>query len=408
MNRNTFSRWLKPVVLALGVFCLSVHDGSADQRFSQWLNGFSHTAEKEGIGRDIWQKAFAGIHDPDLDVLEKAQYQPEFTTDIWDYVDLRVTAKAREKGLQMGRMYAQTLAGIEQRFGVERQIVLAIWSMESNYGEVLKKTDRLHYVPLALATLAYGDPKRGKFGRTQLIAALKILRAGDIDRSHLMGSWAGAMGHTQFIPTSYLSYGVDFDGNGRRDIWNSVPDALATAANLLHKNGWRYGQLWGYEVDMRTGAERYSGRSMSLRQWQALGIRQINGQPLPASDDKAECLLPAGPHGPAYLMMKNFYVIKRYNNANSYALSVGLLANYLRGSLGPRHSWPRPPGALNSTEKVELQRLLKMHGYYQGDVDGYFGDQSRKAIRSFQKNAGLAPDGVPSKIVLERLRKKGE
>jgi len=386
--------------------CGSAQSATSNSGFSQWLNQFSAVARQEGISNQTWQKAFTGITSPDAEVLEKAQYQPEFTTEIWDYLDARVNENAVRQGGKMAIQHGATLAAIEQQFGIDRNIILAIWSMESAYGAILERTDRLHYVPLALATLGYGDPKRAKFARSQLVAALKILQSGDIDRTHLMGSWAGAMGHTQFIPTSYLLYGVDFDGDGRRDIWQSVPDALATAANLLHKNGWQSGKTWGYEIVLPQGGVKFEGATKPLAEWAALGFKRPGGLPFPRPEDKAECKLLAGPKGPAYLMMKNFFVIKRYNNSNSYALAVGLLADRFTGHVGPQKAWPRPLDALSGDEKFELQRLLLAQGFYSGEIDGNLGEKSRTAILSFQHQAGLEPDGLPTKTVLQALRKR--
>ena len=277
--------------------------------------------------------------------------------------------------------------------------------MESNYGAIMEKPDRLHYVPRALATLAYGDPKRQKFARTQLIAALKILQAGDISKEQLSGSWAGAMGHTQFIPTSYLAYGVDMDGNGRRDIWNSIPDALATAANLLQKNGWRTGKTWGYEVILPLTGEKFMDETKTLAEWQKLGFKRPGGRAYPWPDEKAVLKILAGTKGPAFLMMKNFFVLKRYNSSDSYALAVGLLADRLAGWKGLDQSWPRPDGSLSIEDKLELQERLQQHGYYSGEIDGYLGDGTKTAIRQFQAQAGLVEDGVPSQELIEALRK---
>src|SRR6185437_15974793 len=212
-------------------------------------------------------------------------------------------------GRAMARQWKPWLDRIEARFRVDRHILLAIWSMESNYGEILKNDKVMRNVIRSLATLAYADQRRAKFARTQLIAALKILQTGDIDESHLSGSWAGAMGHTQFIPTSYQAYAVDMDGDGRRDIWNSVPDALATAANLLHRNGWQNGKTWGYEVVLPEGRKFHSG-SLSVDKWASLGVKRANGKAFPRSSDSAVLKVPDGHSGPAFLMLKNFYVIK--------------------------------------------------------------------------------------------------
>ncbi len=394
-----------PLVLLNGLMCC-LAEGGENKAFVQWIEGFYPEAQREGVSRATLEKAFAGVTEPDAEVLEKANYQPEFTTEIWDYLDARVNPLSINKGEKKGRYYAQTLADVEKKFGVEQSVLLAIWSMESNYGAILENQDRLHYVPRALATLAFGDPKRQKFARAQLIAALKILQAGDIAREQLNGSWAGAMGHTQFIPTSYLAYGVDMDGNGRRDIWNSIPDALATAANLLHKNGWRTGKTWGYEVVLPAKGEQFEGQTKTLAEWQKLGFKRPSGQSYPWPDDNAVLKILAGTTGPTFLMMKNFYVIKRYNNSDSYALAVGLLADRLAGwDSGLVQPWPRPPGSLGIEEKIELQERLQRLGFYSGEIDGRLGDGTKDAIRLFQIQAGLPEDGVPSQQLLQALRK---
>lgn len=394
-----------PLVLFSGIMC-SAADKEIDADFVQWIADFYPEAEQEGISRVTWDSAFSGVTAPDAKVLEKANYQPEFTSEIWDYLDARVNPLSIDKGLKKAKYYARTLADIENKLGVKQSVLLAIWSMESNYGSILEKPGRLHYVPRALATLAYGDPKRQKFARTQLIAALKIFQAGDISKEQLNGSWAGAMGHTQFIPTSYLAYGVDMDGNGRRDIWNSIPDALATAANLLHKNGWRTGKTWGYEVFLPATGEQFRDETKTLAEWQKLGFKRPGGKAYPWLDDKAVLKILAGPKGPAFLMMKNFYVLKRYNNSDSYALAVGLLADRLAGWSGLVQTWPRPPGSLRVEDKFELQERLQQQGYYSGEIDGHLGGGTKAAIRQFQRQAGLVEDGVPSQQLLQALRKR--
>lgn len=379
---------------------------AADSGFKQWLNDFRLAAEKEGIRRNTLDFAFTGVDEPEPVVLERANFQPEFTTEIWDYLDARVNPLAIDKGRKMAQLNATTLAAVEQKFSVDQSLLLAIWSLESNYGAILEQPERLFYVPLALATLGYGDPKRSKFAKSQLTAALKILQTGEIGRAHLMGSWAGAMGHTQFIPTSYLAYAVDMDGNGRRDIWNSVPDALATAANLLKSNGWQKGRPWGYEVAMPVGAEKLREESKTLAEWAKLGFKRADGVSIAKSDEKAMLKIPAGPGGPVFLMLNNFSVIKRYNNSDSYALAVGILADRLAGSGGLLvKAWPRPAGSLNAEEKLELQQRLLQRGLYIGNIDGQLGPATEKAIKSFQEQAGITPDGLPSQNLLKTLRR---
>jgi membrane-bound lytic murein transglycosylase B len=394
------------LALALGAFAgLTPINANADPGFQKWIAGFYSTAAKSGITQSTYRNAFAGVTDPDPTVLEKAQYQPEFKSQIWDYLDSRVNPYTVDVGRKMATKYGSTLRSLEQHFGVDRNIMLAIWSMESNYGAVLAKEEKLHYVPRALATLAYADPKRANYAKKQLIAALKILQNGDISRKELTGSWAGAMGHTQFIPTSYLLYAVDADGSGHADIWNSIPDALATTANLLAKNGWNTGHTWGYEVTVPPGGSAQAGKTRTLAQWAALGFARPNGKGFRLNSERAQLKMPGGPNGPGFLMTSNFFTIKRYNASDSYAIAVGLLADQLAGYGGMQQSWPRPSGTLDVKQKFELQTRLKELGYYDGVVDGNFGSGSKAAIAAVQQRIGMDADGEPSMSLLNALRK---
>lgn len=377
----------------------------ADAGFQKWVAGFRSVAAQNGITAKTYDRAFRGVNAPDPDVLEKARFQPEFTAPVWDYFDNRVHENSITVGRQMARQWKPWLDRIERQFGVDRNILLAIWSMESNYGEILKNDKVMRNVVRSLSTLAYADKRREKFARQQLIAALEILQRGDIDESHLTGSWAGAMGHTQFIPTSYKAYAVDMDGNGRRDIWTSVPDALATAANLLRKNGWQTGKTWGYEVTLPAGRKFPSG-SMSLAKWRDIGVVRARNKPFPSPSDNAELKVLDGREGPAFLMTRNFFVLKRYNNADRYALAVGLLADEIAGHGGLVRDWNRPFTRLTFGEKQELQKHLLALGYYDGKIDGKIGSGSRSAIMAVQQAMGMQPDGHPSKEVLLRLQRK--
>ncbi len=400
----SFSTLLFSIIIIV-VFFLNIHPAFADNGFQQWVADFEKTAVAKGISPQTYQQAFAGTKTPDNRVLKKARYQPEFTTEIWDYLDLRVNSQAVVQGRRKLQIYKSTLEQIENQYGVPASIILAIWSMETNYGGVLSKTGRLHYVPGALATLAYGDKKRRKFAESQLIAALQILEQGDITTDKMSGSWAGAMGHTQFIPTSYLAYGVDMDGNGRRDIWHSVPDALATAANLLKQNKWQSGKTWGYEIISPTGGEKYIGETKTLAQWQKLGFARINKKKFNRLNDNAVLKMPTGPVGPSFLMLKNFFVIKRYNNSDYYALAVGHLSDRIAGySNGFHQQWPKPKGMLSIEDCFELQKLLQFNGFYDGEIDGNVGSGTRKAIMAFQKQRNMVPDGLPKKDVLKALQ----
>ena len=379
---------------------------AADPGFDRWVREFWPVARAEGITAATYNAAFAGLT-PDPEVLEKARYQPEFVRPLWDYVDKAVSDKRLENGKAMLRQHARLLDALERTYGVDRHILVAIWGMESSYGQVLDDPKIVRNVIRSLATLAYADPRRRRFGRQQLIAALKIAQRGDISLRRMTGSWAGAMGHTQFIPTTYNAYAVDFDGDGRRDIWTTPTDALASAANYLKKAGWRTGKTWGYEVTLKRGFNyRLADESTSrtIGEWQRLGVARAGGRPFPRPSDKAVLLLPAGARGPGFLLLRNHYVIKRYNNATAYALAIGHLADRLRGG-GPFYrDWPANERPLQNAELREIQTRLARGGYYGGKIDGKIGPMSKAAIRAYQARRGLEPDGFAGFDLLLRLR----
>jgi membrane-bound lytic murein transglycosylase B len=378
---------------------------NADEGFRQFIANFANVAAKNGISSSTYRAAFSGINEIDPVVLEKARTQPEFKAPVWDYFDNRVHERSVENGQAMARKYRPWLDRIEAAYGVDRHILLGIWSMETNYGEILKKPDVVRSAIRSLATLAYADKRRAKYARSQLIAALKIVQRGDITVKGLQGSWAGAMGHTQFIPTSFLLYGVDVDGDGRRDIWNSVPDALGSSANLLRKNGWQSGRTWGYEVSL-PGAGKFPAGAASLDKWASLGVTRANGKPFRNGGDSATLKLPDGRGGPAFLMLKNFRVIKAYNNADKYALAVGLLADRIAGNKELVRDWKRPFTLLSIPEREELQKRLAQAGLYDGNPDGNIGSGTKAAILAYQSQAGLTPDGYPSKELLDFMRSR--
>lgn len=404
----------KPTLTALSLMVLVFLSGTiiwpdnarASPRFEAWVQNFYGYAKSKGITRKTYNAAFRGITDPDPEILPLTRYQPEFTQKMWMYFDPRVNEKTTATGKEMKVKWSNWLGRIEKKLGVDKHILLAIWSMETSYGEALKKPKSLRNVFRSLATLAYADKKRRKFARGQLIQALKIVQSGKMAANKLTGSWAGAMGHTQFIPSSYNAWAVDMDGNGRADIWNSVPDALATAANLLRKNGWRTGKTWGYEVTLPKNLKRSRiGKTLPLSKWQKLGVRRATGKKFPRSNDNAVLKQFAGPKGPSFLVMKNFYVLKRYNNADKYALAVGHLADRIAGYGAFKRDWPRKYPRMSEAELMEIQRYLARRGLYDGDIDGRIGNGSRKAIRAAQERFGMVPDGYASKPLLVKLRK---
>ncbi len=379
---------------------------AASDPFGRWVNGVWPEARKKGVSRKMFALAFKNVS-PDPDVLKRAEHQPEFVRPIWKYLETAVSKKRIADGRRMLRKYGSLLGKIEARYGVDRYTVLAIWGMETSYGSFRGNKNVIR----SLATLGFQGERR-KFGRSQLLAALQILQRGDITPKKMTGSWAGAMGHTQFIPTTYSAHAVDFTGDGRRDIWGSIPDALASTANYLRVSKWRPGETWGYEVDLPKGFNyALTGRKRvkTLAQWQALGVRRAKGKTFPRPDDRASIILPAGAKGPAFAIINNFRSILRYNNATSYALAVGHLADRIRdaSATGFAKPWPVEYLPLARTQRFELQRLLAKRGFRPGKIDGILGSGTRAAVRAFQKASGMAVDGYPSTVVLKRLQRGG-
>ncbi|ODN70969.1 lytic murein transglycosylase [Methylobrevis pamukkalensis] len=373
--------------------------------FAAFVSRLWPEAEAKGVSRRTFNAAFAGVT-PDPDVIAKATKQPEFSKPIWEYLDGAVSETRLETGKRMLAEHARLLDRIEATYGVPRQYVVAVWGMESSYGSVLQNPKIVKDNIRSLATLAFAGGKRAKYGRTQLLAALHILERGDVDPRHMTGSWAGAMGHTQFIPTTYEAYAVDFDGDGRRNIWTSIPDALGSTANYLAKMGWRKGETWGYEVALPSGFDFHRvNRSATVAEWSALGVRRPSGLGFPRPDDQAQLLLPGGSGGPAFLMLKNHKVIRRYNNAVAYALGVGHLGDRLIGGGTFAGAWPRDNRALSAKEREELQARLNAKGYDVGSVDGKIGSGTIEGIKAYQISMGLVPDGYPSDKLLEHLRR---
>ncbi len=376
---------------------------STKAAFEQFRDDFWPRAKAAGISRRVYLRAFAGLS-PDRDVLQKLERQPEFSTPIWTYIDKRVSEKRIMKGREKLRRLSGLLGAMERRHGVNRRIILAIWGMETNYGGYTGRKDVIR----SLATLAFSGRKR-RYGRQQLLAALKILQAGDVSPRAMKGSWAGAMGHTQFIPTTYLAYARDFDGDGRRDIWNSVPDALASTANYLAKRGWRKGRPWGWEVRLPKGFDwRLTGRAKarSVGAWERLGIRPAAARRFYARDARAWLILPAGHRGPAFLVTDNFRAILAYNNSTAYALAVAHLADRIGGAGPFVRAWPVRERLLSRAERIELQRMLAREGLYRGAFRGHIGPRTRAAVQRYQQAAGIPADGYANRALLNHLRRR--
>jgi membrane-bound lytic murein transglycosylase B len=371
--------------------------------FAEWQAGFRAQALNAGIRADVFDKAFAGVT-PDMSVVKADRSQPEFSRPVWEYLDGAISAARVRKGQALLAQYADDLQKIEQQYGVDRQALVAVWGMESNFGGFQGSQSVIR----SLATLAY-EGRRPGFAQSQLLAALQILQQGDVEPEKMLGSWAGAMGQTQFIPTTYNTHAVDFDGDGRRDIWNTPADALASTAHYLQSSGWQRGQPWGFEVVLGSDfdyALADATTRKSLGEWQQLGLKQPDGSAIPvaASQQQATLLLPAGYRGPAFLVLDNFRAILKYNNSTSYALAISLLSDRFKGAGYVVGSWPRADLPLSRSERIELQTLLSARQYDAGAPDGIIGANTRKAIRSAQQSFGWPADGYPTHELLNRLR----
>lgn len=369
--------------------------------FQNWLRAFRASADAQGIPQQTLDIAFNGVRYNDS-VIDKDRSQNEFTKTVWVYLDSAASDARIAAGKKAMAQHDQMLSEIEFRYGVEKEIVAAIWGLESAYGNFRGSIPTIE----ALATLAF-DGRRGAFFRSELVAALKILTAGDTQPSNMRGSWAGAMGHTQFMPSSWHAHAVDYTGDGKRDIWGDNPaDALASAANYLKANGWQTGLPWGVEVRLPDSFNYMLARRDYEKlpsEWARLGVTDINGAPVP-DHGPAAVLLPAGAKGAAFLIFRNFEVIESYNTADAYVIGVGHLADRIAGGQAIQADWPREDRALTLPERLELQNLLKTRGFDPEKLDGKIGPLTINAVRAYQKDRGLVPDGYPSPAFLGRLR----
>ena len=369
------------------------------QDFARWVADFQRQARAAGIGEATLHQAFDGVRFLPR-VVESDGAQAEFTRTVWEYLDTAVSPQRVQRGQdQLLRVRAEADAAAA-RYGVPAPILAAIWGMESNYGTYTGNIPTID----ALATLGF-EGRRADWARGQLMAALRILQNGDIARGQMLGSWAGAMGQTQFLPSNYLAYAVDADGDGRRDIWGSMADVMASTAHFLARSGWQAGQPWGFEVRLPPGFD--VGRAddalrQGSTQWAAEGLTAMDGSALADLGDAA-LMLPAGARGPAFLMGPNFRAILRYNNATSYALAVGLLAQQLAGGSGVQAAWPRDLQPLARSQLRDLQTALNARGFASGTPDGVMGPATRAAIRGYQRSVGLAADGYPDVDLVRRL-----
>jgi membrane-bound lytic murein transglycosylase B len=373
---------------------------SGDAKFDAFLAEARVTARAQGITDATFDAATAGIA-PIAAIAAMNANQPEFSKPVWSYLDSAVSARRIKDAQYRLTQYGDVLARIEASSGVPKEILVAIWGMETDYGS---DTGGFNLFA-ALATLAYDGP-RAEYARPEFFAALRLYQEQHYPLSEMVASWAGAFGQTQFTPTTFFKYATDGDGDGRIDLWQSAPDALASAARLLSSQGWKTGQPWGYEVQLPPTFLYEMADADTLKpiaEWRALGVTTASGDVLPDAADNAGILLPAGARGPAFLVLPNFGVILKYNNAASYALAVGLLADRMAGAPPVRHAWPRDERPLSRSERMQFQTDLAKLGFDPGTPDGVLGRRTRAALRQYQKNHGLAVDGFPTAALLTLL-----
>ena len=372
--------------------------------FATWLNSFRAEAAAAGVSNEVMDEAFAGVT-VNQRVYDLNDNQPEFTRAIWDYLDTSLSERKIENGRAALSENRILLSLIEDAYGVDAEIIAAIWGQESAYGRILGDYDAIQ----ALATLGF-EGRRTAYGRSQLIGALKIIQNGYADREQLKGSWAGAMGHTQFIPTTYLAYAIDHDGDGQRNIWSDLGDVFASTANYLSVSRYRADEPWGLEARLPSGFD-YGLANASVRkplaEWASLGVEAVRGDLLADQDPnlRGRLIVPAGAQGPAFVVFENFEAILKYNRSTAYALAVVLLSEEIAGRSGQVATlWPRDDRPLSLDERKKLQRALANQGYNPGPIDGIIGAGTRTALKKWQKNNGRPADGYASAKVLEALQ----
>jgi lytic murein transglycosylase len=383
-------------------------DRSAE--FQSWLGRFRSEALAQGISAETFDRSLAGVR-LNARVVELNENQPEFSRAVWDYMDSAVSATRVEKGREYLQDFRHSLGRAEDKHGVPPSIITAIWSLESNFGKNMGGFNVIE----ALATLAF-EGRRATFGREQLIAALRIIQSGDVEPRRMVGSWAGAMGQTQFIPTAFLQYAEDGSGDGRRDLWDTKADVFNSTANYLSNKGWQQDAPCFDEVRLPAGFDHALADisiEKSVRDWAALGVMQMNGNSLQGRtglnvEAPAAVILPGGHKGPAFITYPNFKAVLAYNNAISYALAICQLSRRFEGGASFSTDWPRgETPILSRTDRLELQMLLNQRGFDVGEPDGVIGKKSREAIRAFQKKMGLPPDGFATVNLLQSLRQTG-
>ena len=387
-------------VTSFTLAALAACGGPARADFAGCLAGLKSSAASQGVSGATFDRVMAGVT-PDPKVIEALNSQPEFKTPIWDYLAFLVDEQKVADGKAGMARHASALAAAEARYGVDRHTIAAVWGVESDYGSMRGKWA----LPQSLGTLSCTANRRQAYFRGELMATLKIVERGDIAPQKLTGSWAGAFGQTQFMPSTYLRLAVDGDGDGRRDLVDSAADALHSTANFLARAGWQSGAGWGYEVRVPAGYSGGTGRNpkQPVASWAARGITRIDGSAL-GGGGNAGLLMPAGRNGPGFLVFKNYDAAYSYNGADSYALAISLLSDRLRGRGGVQGKWPTDDRGISRAERKEIQVLLLRRGFQIGEADGAIGPLTRQAIADYQRKSGMQPDGRPGGKVLDSLR----
>lgn len=393
MDRNRLGIVLICFALAFGAASARAQENVSGS-FRAFLTALWPDAQKRGVTRATFDGALNGLT-PDAEVLGLTKRQPEYNQPIGVYLKSRLTSGLLAGGKRNAEKWADTLAAVEAKYGVDKNIVLAIWGLETNYGGFSGGKDVIR----SLATLAQAR-YRDDFFRNELLAALEILEQEHITRAKMRGSWAGAMGQAQFIPSSFLKFAVDFSGDGRRDIWNDVPDVLASIANYMKEHGWQRGVPWGFEVTVPAGFDYRKSRA-TFPEWQALGIRRADGRALPKNGNGI-MFFPSGASGPAFLVTGNYETIKRYNLSDAYSLTVAGTADRLRGQAGFRGTWPEAV-PLNRDQRIRMQKLMRAQGYPVSNVVGQIDFDLRDQIRILQVKFSMLPDGFPTEAFLQSL-----
>ncbi|MFV5405736.1 MULTISPECIES: lytic murein transglycosylase [unclassified Acinetobacter] len=378
---------------------------ASQNNFQNCLANLRSQAVAQGVSGSTYDRYTQNLT-PDYSVIERLNYQPEFSTPIWDYLSGLVDEERVQLGRQKLQQHREVLNRISAVYGVPAETIVAVWGVESNFGDISGRYPLLQ----ALGTLSC-EGRRQSYFRGEFFTTMKLLQRGDVREEQLRGSWAGAFGHTQFMPSTYDELAVDFDGDGRRDLVSSIPDALASTANFLSKRGWQSGQPWGFEVKIPQGMS-VSGEGRrnkkSLSNWLNQGVVRADGSPLIqgnlSQSSQAGLLAPAGPNGPVFLVFKNFDAIYSYNAAESYALAIAHLSDRLQGKGSFMATWPTDDPGTSRAERREIQQFLLNRGYDIGAVDGLIGDKTRQAIRQEQQRLGLSPTGRAGQQILRAFR----